>query len=103
MHAGKPDFFYFLLSAIGHTKQVLAKERSALINGNCMANDLQVGILRGRREWETNSVVDPTHRAHRIPNPDEMRFTLPRERLFKIGSNSEVDLFLFNHSDCIGD
>ena len=103
MNSRKPDLLHILLSVIRRAKEILAEERPALIYGHCMPDNLEVGIVRRRRKREVNSVINPAHRANRIPYAHEVRFTLAREGLFEISRDREVDLFALNYSDCIGD
>src|SRR5260370_21920300 len=100
MHASKPDLLYVLLWVVGLTEQVLTKKSTLLVYRDGVPDNVKICIAAGR-ERKVNSVVDPTHRADRIPHPNKVGFALAREGSLKIGRHIEIDVSAFDHSNRI--
>ena len=41
-----------------------------------MPHDMEIGVTGGRREREMDGVVDPAHRADRVPDAHEVRLAV---------------------------
>jgi hypothetical protein len=60
MHSCEPNLQNVLLSVVWLTERVLSEETSPLIDGNCVPDNVKVGIFRGPGEWVIDGVVDPS-------------------------------------------
>src|ERR1700751_4951288 len=103
MHSREPNLLYVLLIIMWDPKQILAKERSALINGNRVSHHLQIGIVCRLCSGEMRNVINPAHRANGVPDTNEMRFTFATKSLFKVRCHSEVYLFALEHPNRVRD
>src|SRR5256885_7263299 len=66
MHPCKPDLL-IILHCFRITPEVLSKETSAFIDGNCMSSDIDVGIvLRIRSEEHTSELQSPCNLVCRL-------------------------------------
>src|SRR5499433_1737745 len=113
MHSRKQNFHQVLLIIVGVTERVRRKKGAVLIDGNCMAHDVEVRILGGPGEGKRHRIVDPADGADGVPYADEVRLAVVRtpsfalatrrwsKSLFEVSQNREIDFLLFDHADGI--
>src|SRR5262245_2143105 len=101
MNSRKQNLHDVLLIVVWITEGVGRKERPALVEGNRMPDNIQVGVLGRPREWEGHGVIDPTYRAYRVPDANEMRLAFAGEGFLEPGRDLEV--FILHQSDRIRD
>ena len=61
--------------------------------------DGDIGVCRSIGKLDC--VVDPSNRAHRIPNTDKVYIAFARKSCFKIGKYMKIDIVAFDHPNSI--
>jgi hypothetical protein len=94
VHTGEPDLFHVpgavrLRRVPGHPPEMAAEERAALVDGNRVAPDLNVGVVR--HVWQLQRIFHPSDRAHGVPDAHEPRIALgPGHRPLEVPREIEV-------------
>src|SRR5438876_11548486 len=101
MDSREPNLLHVLVGTTWAAKKVLAEERTPLIDGNCMPHDMEIGDTGGRREREMDGVVDPAHRADRVPNAHEVRLAGAGEHHAKGCCDRKLNALALNHPDAV--